>query len=153
MRFQLHFVILAGPDNLVILDQATPREVLRVDVMQALKHSVLKQRGQQRTAPQKVIMALELRSRRITTVSEQYSMNVEVVHQPGPATAEMPETVLVVESWLFAEAKPGPGVAGVVSVGRGWVGRFGSRCGVSTVICVRQSVEITVGAFVGTHKD
>lgn len=42
MRFQLPFVILPGPDNNIILGQVTLREVLGVDVMHALKRSVLR---------------------------------------------------------------------------------------------------------------
>lgn len=44
MQFQLPLVILPGPVNLIILGQATLREVLGVDVMHAWEYSVLKKR-------------------------------------------------------------------------------------------------------------
>lgn len=42
LSFQLPFVSLPGPDNLIVIYQVTPREVLGMDVMHSVKRSVLR---------------------------------------------------------------------------------------------------------------
>lgn len=150
--FELPFVILPGPDSLVILGKATLGEVLGVDMMQALKQSVLKLREAAEDVGE----------------NSEDSAEVEVDEDHSDAGAVGPECLGDASTGTGDDGDAGKGPSSEISAGddgrTGTESREGSESldgtgfkglgvdvGMGPVFCGCQIIQLTVDAFSDTR--
>lgn len=116
VRLRLHRRHPAGPGQPGQPSTGALREVLSVEVMQALKQSELKLREAAGDGGKdgKDSAVAEVDEDQSSGAGGVGGLNVEVSHQPGPATTGMPERFRMVECRPVTTRESGPRVAGAV---------------------------------------